>query len=63
VDAHRELYNAALQKRRDAYRHPSKTRIARTIIRTSIAMSTTAGLDTGLGTADAGPAVRPVAAA
>ncbi len=28
VDAHRELYNAALQERRDAWSHPSKTRIS-----------------------------------
>ncbi|WP_261566207.1 RNA-guided endonuclease InsQ/TnpB family protein [Frankia gtarii] len=27
LDDHRALYNAALQERRDAYRHPSKTRI------------------------------------
>jgi putative transposase len=27
VDAHRELYNAALQERRDAWSHASKTRI------------------------------------
>lgn len=27
LDAHRDLYNAALQERRDAYRHPSKTSI------------------------------------
>jgi putative transposase len=27
LDASREIYNAALQERRDAYRHPSKTRI------------------------------------
>jgi putative transposase len=27
VEAHRELYNAALLERRDAYSHPSKTRI------------------------------------
>jgi putative transposase len=27
LDDHRTLYNAALQERRDAYRHPSKTRI------------------------------------
>jgi putative transposase len=27
VDAHRELYNSALQERRDAWSHPSKTRI------------------------------------
>jgi hypothetical protein len=37
--------------------------IARTIIRTSIATSTIAGQDTGLSSADAGTAVRPVAAA
>ena len=28
VDAHRELYNAALQERRDGWSHPSKTRIS-----------------------------------
>ena len=27
LDAHRDLYNAALQERRDAYRHPSKTSV------------------------------------
>ena len=27
LDAHRDLYNAALQERRDAYRHPSKTTV------------------------------------
>ena len=27
LDAHRDLYNAALQERRDAYHHPSRTRI------------------------------------
>ncbi|WP_261575839.1 RNA-guided endonuclease InsQ/TnpB family protein [Frankia gtarii] len=27
LDDHRELYNAALQERRDAYRHPSQTRV------------------------------------
>jgi putative transposase len=27
LDAHRELYNAALQERRDAWSHPSKTRV------------------------------------
>jgi putative transposase len=27
LDASREIYNAALQERRDAYRHPSRTRI------------------------------------
>lgn len=27
LDAHRDLYNAALQERRDAYRHVSKTRV------------------------------------
>nr|WP_261558430.1 hypothetical protein [Frankia tisae] len=27
LDDHRVLYNAALQERRDAYRHPPKTRI------------------------------------
>nr|WP_232291648.1 helix-turn-helix domain-containing protein [Frankia sp. QA3] len=27
LDDHRALYNAALQERRDAYRHPSQTRI------------------------------------
>ena len=28
VDAHRELYNAALRERRDAWSHASKTRIS-----------------------------------
>ncbi|CUU56703.1 putative transposase [Parafrankia irregularis] len=27
LDDHRDLYNAALRERRDAYRHPSKTRV------------------------------------
>lgn len=27
LDAHRDLYNAALQERRDAYRHPSRTTV------------------------------------
>ena len=28
LDASREVYNAGLQERRDAYRHPSQTRVA-----------------------------------